>query len=304
MQIGFVGLGKMGGNMARRLVERGGHEVVGWDLGAEAVAELAACGAQGAPSLEALVAALPAPRVIWVMVPAGAPVDATLERLAALGTPGDVFVDGGNSHYKDTARRAASLAERGFSLVDAGTSGGVWGRERGYCLMVGGAAEAFARLEPALATLAPPRGYAHVGPSGAGHFCKMVHNGIEYGLMQAYAEGFALLEAGPFEYRLEGVAALWNQGSVVRSWLLELTQAALEEDPRLERVQAWVDDTGEGRWTVDAAVEHAVPAPVIASALFARFRSRQPESFADRVLATLRRQFGGHATKGRGSGVE
>ncbi|MDQ3266448.1 MAG: decarboxylating 6-phosphogluconate dehydrogenase [Myxococcota bacterium] len=299
MQIGFVGLGKMGGNMVLRLKEKGDHHVVGWDRSQGAVRQITSAGAEGLESLAALVAALTPPRVVWMMVPAGAPVDETLETLTRLGTPGDVFVDGGNSHYKDSVRRGKALAERGFHLLDAGTSGGIWGREEGYCLMVGGPPEAFARLEPALLTLAPKEGYRHVGPTGAGHFCKMVHNGIEYGLMQAYAEGFALLEASPFRFRLEEVAGLWNRGSVVRSWLLELAEAALKDDPRLDQAQPWVEDTGEGRWTVDTAVELAVPAPVIALSLFARFRSRQDRNFGDRLLATLRNRFGGHALKQR-----
>ena len=299
MQIGFVGLGKMGANMVRRLVSRGGHDVIGWDRDEAAVAGLAASGARGAPTLEALVAALDAPRVIWIMVPAGAPTEASIDRLAALVAPGDVLVDGGNAHYKDSVRRAAALAARGIHFLDAGTSGGIWGLEKGYCLMVGGVPEAYARAEPILATLAPPDGHALVGPSGAGHYCKMVHNGIEYALMQSYAEGLALMEGGPFEYDLAKVTGLWNQGSVIRSWLLDLAERALRDDPALERVSAWVDDTGEGRWTVQAAIEHAVPTPVIAQSLFARFRSRQEQNFGDRVLATLRNQFGGHATKAR-----
>ncbi len=299
MELGVIGLGKMGGNMVRRLKERGDHHVVVYDRDPAAAAQAGEAGAQVAPSLEALVAALKPPRALWVMVPSGKPVDDTLEALAALCTLGDVLVDGGNSHYKDTRRRADGLKARGLSLLDAGTSGGIWGRAEGYCLMVGGEPEAYARLLPVLTTLAPEDGVRHVGPSGAGHFCKMVHNGVEYGLMQAYAEGFALLEAAPFDYRLEEVASLWNRGSVVRSWLLELAEAALKEDPRLEEVGAWVEDTGEGRWTVDAAVEHAVPAPVIAEALFARFRSRRPENFGDRLLNTLRNRFGGHALKKR-----
>ncbi|UJR84657.1 phosphogluconate dehydrogenase (NAD(+)-dependent, decarboxylating) [Sandaracinus amylolyticus] len=300
MQIGFVGLGKMGANMVRRLIERGGHEVVVWDRDPRAIAELARAGARGAESPEDLAQMLAPPRLVWLMVPAGAPVDVALDALVGTTTRGDVFVDGGNSFYKDSMRRAEALAARGQHLLDVGTSGGVWGREHGYCLMVGGAPEAFARARPALETLAPPNGFAHVGASGAGHFCKMVHNGIEYGLMQAYAEGFALMEASQFGFDLAKVATLWNQGSVVRSWLLELAQRALEDDPRLEKVSAWVDDTGAGRWTVQAAVEHAVPTPAIAAALFARFRSRAEQSFADRVLATLRKQFGGHAIKSRG----
>ena len=300
MQVGFVGLGRMGANMVRRLVERGGHEVVGWDRSAASVALLEGIGVRGAESLEAVVAGLRAPRVVWVMVPAGAATEQTLERLSTIVSPGDVVIDGGNAHYTDTVRRARALAERGVHLLDAGTSGGVWGREKGYCLMVGGEPEAYARAEPLFATLAPPNGYARVGPSGAGHYCKMVHNGIEYALMQSYAEGFALMEGGPFAYDLAEVAALWGQGSVIRSWLLELTERALRADPALERVEAWVDDTGEGRWTVQAAIEHAVPTPVIAEALFARFRSRRPDNYADRLLATLRGEFGGHAIKPRG----
>ena len=297
MRIGFVGLGRMGANMVRRLRERGDHEVVAYDPEAGAVEQVRLAGAIGAGSLAELVHGLPPPRAIWLMLPAGEVVDQTLSALARLGTPGDLFVDGGNSFYKDTLRRAQELRERGYELLDAGTSGGIWGRQHGYALMIGGTPAAFARIEPAVRTLAPEGGYAHVGPSGAGHFAKMIHNGIEYGLMQAYAEGFALLEAAPFAYDLRALASLWNRGSVIRSWLLELAASAFDKDPHLDQIAGFVEDTGEGRWTVATAIEQAVPAPVITQALFARFRSRQPESFGDRVVAALRREFGGHAVR-------
>lgn len=296
MQLGFVGLGRMGGNMVARLIDRG-HEVVAFDRSSEAVDASVRGGAIGARSLDELTSALKQPRVIWMMVPSGPPVDETCDALAQSCAPGDVLVDGGNSHYKDSVRRAARYAQRRLHLMDAGTSGGIWGRELGYCLMVGGTAEGFERIEPALQALAPTDGYLHVGPAGAGHFSKMVHNGIEYGMMQAYAEGFALLEASAFRFDLLALSKLWNQGSVVRSWLLELVTRALEQDRDLSSVDAFVEDTGEGRWTVEAGIEHAVPLPVIAQSLFARFRSRQNSSYADRLLASLRRQFGGHATR-------
>jgi 6-phosphogluconate dehydrogenase len=297
MQIGFVGLGKMGGNMVRRVLERGGHEVVAFDAVGAAVEEARRAGARGVGSLEELVGALAAPRAIWAMVPSGDPTEATLRALGALCGRGDVVVDGGNSRHVDTVRRGAELRTRGIELVDSGTSGGVWGREKGYCMMIGGDPAAVGRLRPVLDVLAPEDGWLHVGPTGAGHYSKMVHNGVEYALMQAYAEGFALLESSPYGYDLKKLADLWNHGSVIRSWLLELGAKAFEEDPKLATAAPWVEDTGEGRWTVEAAIAQAVPVPAIAQALFARFRSRQENSFADRFIALLRKQFGGHAVR-------
>ncbi|HEY0152694.1 MAG TPA: decarboxylating 6-phosphogluconate dehydrogenase [Longimicrobium sp.] len=297
MRLGMVGLGKMGGNMVQRLI-RGGHEVVVFDLNAEAVQKVADAGATPAGSLAELAGALQAPRVVWVMVPAGDPTEQTLRSLADLVQPGDVLIDGGNSNFHDTKRRAAELGARGIHLIDAGTSGGVWGLENGYCLMVGGPDEAVRICEPAFRTLAPENGYEHVGPSGAGHFTKMVHNGIEYGLMQAYAEGFEILKKSEFPLDLQRIAGLWQHGSVVRSWLLELLERAYAaEGQELERIRGWVADSGEGRWTVQAAIDLDVPAPVITLSLMARFASRQDESYGAQVLAALRNQFGGHAIK-------
>ncbi|HEX8697080.1 MAG TPA: decarboxylating 6-phosphogluconate dehydrogenase [Longimicrobium sp.] len=298
MRLGMVGLGKMGGNMVTRLL-RGGHEVVVYDLDPELTKRVgSAPGAAAAGSLEEMAAALEPPRVVWVMVPAGAPTEDTLRRLAGFLQPGDVLVDGGNTNFHDTQRRAAELGEKGVHLVDAGTSGGVWGLEVGYCLMVGGAPEAVGRCEPVFRTLAPPDGYLHVGASGAGHFTKMVHNGIEYGLLQAYAEGFEILHASGMGLDLRAIAALWNHGSVVRSWLLELLERAYAaEGQDLERIRGWVADSGEGRWTVETAIDLDVPAPVITLSLLARFRSRQEQSYAAQVIAALRNQFGGHAVK-------
>ncbi len=293
----MVGLGKMGGNMVQRLL-RGGHEVAVYDLNAEAVQKLAALGATAASSLEELAGALQAPRVVWVMVPAGDPTEQTLRSLADLLQPGDVLIDGGNSNFHDSKRRAAELGARGIGFVDAGTSGGVWGLENGYCLMVGGSDESVRVCEPAFVTLAPENGYLHVGASGAGHFTKMVHNGIEYGLMQAYAEGFEILHKSEFGLDLERIAGLWQHGSVVRSWLLELLERAYAaEGQELERIRGWVADSGEGRWTVQTAIDLDVPAPVITLSLMARFASRQDESYGAQVLAALRNQFGGHAIK-------
>jgi 6-phosphogluconate dehydrogenase len=254
-------------------------------------------GAIPSSSLADAVRQLSAPRVVWLMIPAGEPVSSAVRELAGLLSPGDVVVDGGNSRWTDAAPRAAILAEKGIRYADAGTSGGVWGLTAGYCLMVGCETDAFAAIEPLLATLAPPGGYLHAGPHGAGHYVKMVHNGIEYGLMQAYAEGFELLDSAPFPVDLHAVSALWNRGSVVRSWLLELAENALAEDPKLSRLSPWVDDSGEGRWTVEQAIDAAVPLPVISSALFARFASRRENPFGLRLLAALRNQFGGHAVK-------
>jgi len=297
MEIAFVGLGRMGGNMVKRLLERGDHRVAAFDPNPAAVQEVVEAGATGAASLKELAAAIQPPRAFWVMVPAGPPVDDTLLTLAGLCTRGDLFIDGGNSFYKDSIRRSEEMAARGYEMMDVGTSGGVWGHDIGYCMMVGGSLKSFLRIEPALHTLAPQGGYAHVGPNGAGHFSKMVHNGIEYGLMQSYAEGFAILNGSQFQYDMHALASLWNHGSVVRSWLLELAEDAFSKDPKLEQVAGYVEDTGEGRWTVEAAIEEAVPAPVIAEALFDRFRSRQAESFGDKVLAVLRKEFGGHAIR-------
>ncbi len=320
MKIAMIGLGRMGANMARRLL-RGGHEVVAYDRDPNNVAALQSEGAQPAASLADAVAKLTAPRVVWVMVPAGKPTEAVFEELASLLQPGDVAIDGGNSHFKDDIRRAAALAPHGISYVDAGTSGGVWGLERGYCLMVGGDVAATACIEPVLRTLAPgsagvapsqqrdgrastaEQGYLHCGPAGAGHFVKMIHNGIEYGLMQAYAEGFDILKGAAstpdsaayrYDFDLAEIAELWRRGSVVTSWLLDLTAAALAASPTLTEYSGYVDDSGEGRWTVEAAVEQAVPADVLTSALYTRFRSRQQHTFAEKILSAMRHGFGGH----------
>jgi 6-phosphogluconate dehydrogenase len=289
MQIGFVGLGRMGANMVERL-RRGRHEVIGYDRD-PSVSEVG--------SLGELVGKLAAPRAVWVMVPAGDPTEQTVQELADLLKAGDLIVDGGNSNFRDSMRRAAELEKRGLLFVDAGTSGGIWGLEIGYCLMVGGSDEAFARIEPALKTLAPEDGYAHVGPCGAGHFTKMVHNGIEYAMLEAYAEGFEILQASQFRPDLHQLAHLWNQGSVVRSWLLELAERAFARDPDLSGLRGYVEDSGEGRWTVLEAINEDVPAPTIALSLFARFASRQDDSFAMKVIAALRNEFGGHAVKAR-----
>jgi len=301
MRLGMVGLGRMGGNMTVRLL-RDGHELVAFDPSADAVASAVSAGAAGAASLAELVAVLEPPRVVWLMVPAGDVTESTIDALADLLSSGDVVVDGGNSFYKDSIRRGERLAAAGIGFLDCGTSGGVWGLANGYCLMVGGDADAVSIVEPAFLALAPQGGYAHVGRSGAGHFTKMVHNGIEYGLLAAYGEGFEILERSPFELDLEAIAGIWRYGSVVRSWLLELLHDALEKDPGLDRVRGWVADSGEGRWTVDAAMEEDVPAPVTALALFARFASRQDESFSAKVIAALRNEFGGHAVKAEGAG--
>jgi 6-phosphogluconate dehydrogenase len=299
MELGMVGLGRMGANMARRLL-RGGHKVVGFDPNEEARRQLEQAGGGSASSLEALVAALPAPRAVWMMVPAGAITDGTVETLSGLLAPGDTLIDGGNSNYKDTLRRAKQLASRNVAYVDAGTSGGVWGLEQGYSLMVGGDEQVVERLRPVLETLAPApdRGWGRVGPVGSGHFTKMVHNGIEYGLMQAYAEGFSILQhKQEFALDLHQVAEIWRTGSVVRSWLLDLTSDALGRNPTMDGIAPWVADSGEGRWTLQAAIDLDVPAPVIALSLMARLRSRDTDSFADRLLAAMRNEFGGHAIK-------
>ena len=298
MEIAMIGLGRMGMNMARRLMG-GGHEVVAYNRTRDKVDELAREGATPAYSLSEVVDKLEAPRAVWIMLPAGKPVDDTIDQLKGLLDPGDIIIEGGNSYYKDDIRRSAELEPTGILYLDAGVSGGIWGLEIGYCTMVGGPRESFEQLEPIFKTLAPEEGYLYCGGPGAGHFVKMVHNGIEYGMMQAYGEGFEIMEASPYGPELDysEVAHLWNQGSVIRSWLLELAEDAFAKEARLEDITGHVDDSGEGRWTVQQAIETGVPAPVITASLFARFRSRQENSFANRVLAALRREFGGHAVK-------
>jgi 6-phosphogluconate dehydrogenase len=297
MQLGMVGLGKMGNYMTQRLL-KGGHRVVGYDRSAQAVAEAAASGAAGATSLADMVSKLTEkPPVAWVMVPAGAPTDDTIHQIADIMGPGGIIIDGGNTNYKDGLRLYADCKAKGVSLIDAGTSGGVWGLEEGYCLMVGGDDAQVRHCEPIFLTLAPPNGYAHVGPAGAGHFSKMVHNGIEYGLLQAYGEGFEILKNSQYNYDLGQLAELWTHASVVRSWLLELLVLAFKENPGLKDIRGYVEDTGEGRWTVEAAIDENVPAPVITMSLMARMASRQDESFSAKVVAALRKQFGGHAVK-------
>ncbi len=296
----MIGLGRMGANMVQRLLN-GGHSVVVYDQNAEAVASSASGGAVPAQSAADLVSRLSAPRAVWVMLPAGPVTDTVIDELGGLLQPGDAVIDGGNANYKDTLRRGAALSQLGINLMDAGTSGGVWGLVHGYSLMIGGDPDAYSRLEPIFQTLAPgeDKGYSHVGPTGAGHFTKMVHNGVEYALMQAYAEGFELLQAkqDDFDLDLAAIAKTWQHGSVVRSWLLDLAVLALEADPGLENLSAYVDDSGEGRWTVNESVDLAVPTPTITAALYERFRSRQEEPFGFRLLAALRNQFGGHAVR-------
>ncbi|MCY4107127.1 MAG: decarboxylating 6-phosphogluconate dehydrogenase [Chloroflexi bacterium] len=299
MKLGMVGLGKMGANMTQRLL-RDGHEVVVTDLNEAAIQTAVAGGAAAAADLAEIVAALPAPRVVWVMVPHGAPTEDTVMALAGLVSAGDIIIDGGNSNYKETMRRGEALAERGIHFVDVGTSGGVWGLAEGYSMMIGGTDEAVNHIRPILETLAPAkdRGWGHVGPTGSGHFVKMVHNGIEYGMMQAFAEGFEIMRAKhEFALDLHQIAEIWRHGSVVRSWLLDLTANALAEDSELSDIRGWVSDSGEGRWTVFEAIDQDVPAPVITLSLMRRFSSRQDESYAAKLLAAMRNQFGGHAVK-------
>ncbi len=323
MQIGMIGLGRMGANMTRRLL-RGGHSVVVYDLNPGAVAGLVAEGAVGSASLDELVGQLEAPRAVWLMVPAGEPTEKMAMALSEKLTAGDAIIDGGNSFFKDDVRRSRELAAKGVHYLDAGTSGGVWGLERGYCLMIGGDRSAYDRLEPIFRTLAPGRGeiepspgrqgrggtaeegYLYCGPAGAGHFVKMIHNGIEYGLMQAYAEGFDILKSAAlervpadqrYEFDLAEVAELWRRGSVVTSWLLDLSAIAFAESPDLAEYVGTVEDSGEGRWTVTTAIEEAVPADVLSAALYARFRSRQEHTFAEKVLSAMRKKFGGHVEK-------
>jgi 6-phosphogluconate dehydrogenase len=297
MELGLIGLGRMGAGMARRLL-RGGHRVVVNNRSPDPIKELEADGAVGAYSPADLVAALAPPRAIWVMLPAGKVTEQMISTLVPLLAPGDTIIDGGNTNFNDDQRRAGELKAHGINYIDQGTSGGIWGLQIGFCLMVGGEPAVVQRLEPAFKTLAPEGGYAHVGPVGAGHFVKMVHNGIEYGMMQAYAEGFEILRAKQeFNLNLHQVSAVWNHGSVVRSWLLELTEEAFRQDPDLASLKGYVEDSGEGRWTIQAAIDLDVPAPVITLSLFERFHSRQPESFAAKVLAAMRKGFGGHAVK-------
>jgi 6-phosphogluconate dehydrogenase len=296
VQVGMIGLGRMGANMTTRLL-RGGHQVVVFDRSAEAVQHAAGEGATATTSLKDLVGKLTAPRAVWIMVPSGAPTESTIDELLTLLAPGDTIIDGGNSNYKDSKARYARCKQKNVAFVDAGTSGGVWGLANGYCLMVGGDEAAVKRCEPIFMTLAPKDGYAYVGPSGAGHFSKMVHNGIEYGMLAAYGEGFEILEKSEYPYDLHQLSELWLHGSVVRSWLLELAELAFKEDPTLSKIRGFVEDSGEGRWTVEAAIEENVPAPVITMSLMSRFVSRQEESFSAKVIAALRNQFGGHAVK-------
>jgi 6-phosphogluconate dehydrogenase len=292
----MIGLGRMGAGMTQRLLQ-GGHQVMVYDRSPDAVGALAGKGATGTSSLEDLGQKLKAPRIFWLMIPAGAPVDDTIQRLSATLSPGDVIIDGGNSNYKDSIRRAEELRSKQLEFLDAGVSGGIWGLKVGFNLMVGGNQAVFKQAEPIFKTLAPPEGYAYVGPSGAGHYSKMVHNGIEYSMLQSYAEGFEILKASPFAFDLVQLSRLWNHGSVIRSWLLELAQAAFERDPELAHIQGFVEDSGEGRWTLQEAIDHAVPAPALAMSLFVRFRSRQADSFSAKVLAALRNEFGGHPVK-------
>jgi 6-phosphogluconate dehydrogenase len=292
----MVGLGRMGGNMAVRLI-RNGHQVVGYARSERSRQEVATQGAEVATSLEELMKTLDPPRIVWVMVPAGDPTEQVVTELGELLDEGDIVVDGGNSLFRDSLRRAAELSERGIRFVDAGVSGGVWGLKEGYCMMLGGDAEAIDHLRPALDALAPEDGWAHVGPNGSGHFVKMIHNGIEYGLLQAYGEGFEILKTSVYDLNLHQIAELWRHGAVVRSWLLDLLASALQKDPALRDVAGYVEDSGEGRWTVLTAIDQDVPAPVTTLSLFARFASRQEESFAAKVIAALRHEFGGHAVK-------
>ena len=295
MRLGMIGLGRMGGNMTRRLLGAK-HEVVAFDRSADAVKELAVLGAIGAVSLADVCSKLSAPRIVWIMVPAGKPVDDTIAQLLPQLSTGDIIIDGGNSNFHDTVRRGRELHAKGIEFVDSGTSGGVWGLENGYCLMVGGDDKAVSTCEPIFRALAPQDGYAHVGPTGSGHYVKMVHNGIEYGMLQAFAEGFEILHASKeFDIDLHQVAAVWNHDSVVRSWINELAESAFSRDPSLKDLRGYVDDSGEGRWTVQEAIDLDVPAPVITLSLLTRLRSRQSESFGAKVIAALRHEFGGHA---------
>jgi 6-phosphogluconate dehydrogenase len=297
MDLGIYGMGRMGFNMARRLLDKGDHRVIAGNRSPAKVDEAVAYGAQGAYSVKEFVEKQESPRVLWSMLPAGEVTDHMIDQFIELADEGDIIVDGANSYFRDSVRRAEKVTNRGLRWLDAGVSGGIWGYEVGYCTMVGGDSEAFEYLEPAFKTLAPENGYAYLGDAGAGHFAKMVHNGVEYGMMQAYAEGFEILNKSRYDYDLRAICSLWNQGSVVRSWLLELAERAFEKDAKLESVRGYVEDSGEGRWTVLEAIEEDVPANAIAGSLFARFASRQDDSFAMKVIAALRGEFGGHAIK-------
>lgn len=298
MEIGIVGLGKMGGNMAERLLQRG-HRVVGSDLAEPARERIRELGGVGVGSVTEIVGELKqSPKIIWSMVAAGHVTDSVINEAAALLSPGDIIIDGGNSKYTDSVRRYNELKEKGIRFMDAGTSGGIWGLQEGYCLMVGSDPDTFEAVEPLLKSLAPEDGLLHAGPAGSGHYVKMVHNGIEYAMMQSYAEGFEILKASPYpDLDLQAICEVWRHGSVVRSWLLDLAADAFKKDPNLDQITGWVEDSGEGRWTVQESIDHAVPAPVIALSLYLRFRSRQADSFSMKVLAALRNEFGGHAVK-------
>jgi 6-phosphogluconate dehydrogenase len=296
MRIGFIGLGRMGSNMVRRLL-RDGHAVVAYNRTAEKTKEIVGEGADGAFSIEELVGKLEKPRAVWIMVPAGDATEAQIDELMERLEPGDTIVDGGNTNFHDDVRRHPLLKAQGVNYVDAGVSGGIWGLANGFCLMVGGEPEPVKALEPVFLSLAPTDGYLHVGGPGSGHYVKMVHNGIEYGLMQAYAEGFEVMHASDYKLDLAAISKLWNHGSVVRSWLLELAERAFADDQDLKHLRGWVEDSGEGRWTVQEAIDHNVPAPIITLSLLTRFRSRQPDSYGAKVLAALRNEFGGHAVK-------
>ena len=297
MRLAMIGLGRMGGNMSERLI-RGGHEVVVYARKPEEVQRYVSKGATGASSVSDVTSKLKTPRIVWIMVPAGKPVEETIASLLPGLTKGDVIIDGGNSNYRDSMRRAAELQTKGIHFIDSGTSGGIWGLANGYCLMIGASPEAFKLCEPIFKTLAPPDGYAHMGPPGSGHYVKMIHNGIEYGMLQAYAEGYEILHASKdFKLDLHKIASVWNHGSVVRSWLNELAEKAFEKDADLTALRGYVEDSGEGRWTVQEAIDLDVPAPVITLSLLARLRSRQPDSFSAKVIAALRNEFGGHAVK-------
>ncbi len=296
MKIGMIGLGRMGANMVKRLMNDG-HSVVAYNRSPEAVIEIESIGAQGAYSISELVGKLQARRVVWMMVPSGDATEQTLQTLLNLLSAGDIIIDGGNSNFRDSMRRAKLAHAQGIKFIDAGTSGGVWGLANGYCLMVGGSDESVQYCEPIFKTLAPVDGYLHTGTVGSGHFVKMVHNGIEYGLLQAYAEGFEILKESQFPLDLPAITALWNHGSVVRSWLLELLEEAYAKNPGLNNIRGYIDDSGEGRWTIQEAINESVPAPVITASLFARFASRQDESYGAKVIAALRNEFGGHAVK-------
>ena len=296
MDIGFIGLGKMGMNMVTRL-RQGGHRVVAYDRSTALITEAETKGATASSSLEDLIAKLPKPRAVWVMVPSGQPTEETVQHLGTILDANDIIIDGGNTKFHDDVRRAADLQPRDIHYVDAGTSGGIWGLQIGYCLMVGGENEPVNRLAPILTTLAPENGWAHVGGHGAGHYVKMVHNGIEYSMMQGYAEGFELMSKSEYNLNLATIADLWMHGSVVRSWLLELAAGALKEDPKLDSLKGYVQDSGEGRWMIMDAIEKDVPVPTLTTALFTRFRSRQETSFAEKMLAALRKAFGGHSVR-------